>query len=71
MVRRYTHLAARNLLDHANEIRIPQIVRANRTIFAQPEPEPDPDDAQDIDLTGVADGIRTHNNWNHNPGLYR
>jgi hypothetical protein len=20
---------------------------------------------------GVADGIRTHNNWNHNPGLYR
>jgi hypothetical protein len=20
---------------------------------------------------GVADGTRTHNNWNHNPGLYR
>ena len=20
---------------------------------------------------GVADGIRTHDNWNHNPGLYR
>jgi hypothetical protein len=20
---------------------------------------------------GVADGIRTHNDWNHNPGLYR
>lgn len=22
-------------------------------------------------LVGVADGIRTRNNWNHNPGLYR
>ena len=22
-------------------------------------------------IYGVADGIRTHNNWNHNPGLYR
>ena len=21
--------------------------------------------------SGVADGIRTHDNWNHNPGLYR
>ena len=21
--------------------------------------------------TGVADGTRTRNNWNHNPGLYR
>ena len=20
---------------------------------------------------GVADGVRTHDNWNHNPGLYR
>ncbi len=24
-----------------------------------------------IEFIGVADGIRTHNNWNHNPGLYR
>jgi hypothetical protein len=22
-------------------------------------------------IVGVADGIRTHDNWNHNPGLYR
>lgn len=22
-------------------------------------------------LYGVADGARTHDNWNHNPGLYR
>gem|GEM_PF-3254646 len=22
-------------------------------------------------LFGVADGVRTHDNWNHNPGLYR
>ncbi len=20
---------------------------------------------------GAADGVRTHDNWNHNPGLYR
>ena len=23
------------------------------------------------EVNGVADGIRTHNDWNHNPGLYR
>ncbi len=22
-------------------------------------------------LNGVANGIRTHDNWNHNPGLYQ
>jgi hypothetical protein len=23
------------------------------------------------DLFGAADGVRTRDNWNHNPGLYR
>jgi len=71
MVRHYTHLAGHDLLSHANAIRVPQIVRTNRTNFAQLAPETIPEETQTIDLTGVADGIRTHNNWNHNPGLYR
>ncbi len=24
-----------------------------------------------LPMNGVADGIRTHDDWNHNPGLYR
>jgi len=71
MVRHYTHLAGRDLLAHANAIRVPQIVRIDRTKFAQSAPETTPENTQAIELSGVADGIRTHNNWNHNPGLYR
>ena len=71
MVRHYTHLAGRDLLSHANAIRVPPIVRADRTKIAQSEPISESGDPQGIDLNGVADGIRTHNNWNHNPGLYR
>ena len=68
MVRHYTHLAGLDLLAHANAIRVPPI---DRTKIAQSNPNPKPGDAQDIERIGVADGIRTHNNRNHNPGLYR
>ncbi len=68
MVRHYTQLAGHDLLAYANAIRVPQITR---TKTAQLEPEPERSEAQDIDFFGVADGIRTHNNRNHNPGLYR
>ena len=30
-----------------------------------------PSDSLSIFLNGVANGIRTHDNWNHNPGLYQ
>jgi hypothetical protein len=40
-------------------------VRADRTRFVQPYPAPNPGDMQALDVNGVADGIRTHNNWNH------
>jgi len=68
MPARYTHMAATHLRPHANAIRLPP---AQDTKKAQSEKEALPDEPQDLDFSGVADGIRTHNNRNHNPGLYR
>ena len=68
MVRHYTHLAGLDLLAHANAISVPAI---NRTNFAQSDPAAESSNSQPVEKIGVADGIRTHNNWNHNPGLYR
>ena len=68
MVRHYTHLAGLDLMAHANAIRVPAI---NRTNFAQSDPAAESSNSQAVEKIGVADGIRTHNNWNHNPGLYR
>jgi len=68
MPARYTHMAATHLRPHANAIRLPP---AQDTKKAQSEKEGLPDEPQDLDFSGVADGIRTHNNRNHNPGLYR
>jgi len=65
MVRHYLHLAGHDLLVHANTIRVPQI---RRTISAQLDHAVETGNVQDIDFIGVADGIRTHNNRNHNPG---
>jgi integrase len=65
MVRTYTHLAAIDLLDHANAIRLPTI---SPTVPVSADPEVD----EDLNvISGVDDGIRTRNNRNHNPGLYR
>ena len=71
MVRTYTHLAALDLLGHANAIRLPAAPLPAGTTSSTVASADDRDDAQVVDLTGVADGIRTHNNRNHNPGLYR
>ncbi len=55
MVQIYAHLAGQNMHGYANAIRIPGHSPGHSR----------------KKKSGVADGIRTHNNWNHNPGLYR
>jgi hypothetical protein len=54
-----THLAAFDLLDHANAIRLPTILP---TVPVSTDPEVE---ANLNAISGVADGIRTHNNRNH------
>jgi integrase len=71
MVRTYTHLAALDLLGHANAIRLPAAPPPAGTNSSTVTAVDDRDEEQVLDLIGVADGIRTHNNRNHNPGLYR
>lgn len=56
MVRNYTHLAARHLLTHANAIRVPGTLQGTVAPSGEGEKQ---------EVTGVADGIRTHNNRNH------
>jgi hypothetical protein len=70
-VRTYTHLAAVDLLDHANAIRLPSAPLSAGTNSSTVEMADDGEDEQVLDVIGVDDGIRTHNNRNHNPGLYR
>ena len=65
MVRTYTHLAAIDLLDHANAIRLPAI---SPTVPVSTDPELE---GNLNVISGVDEGIRTPNNRNHNPGLYR
>ena len=65
MARTYTHLAAIDLLDHANAIRLPTI---SPTVPVSADQEVE----QNLNrISGVDEGIRTPNNRNHNPGLYR
>ena len=71
MVRTYTHLAALDLLEHANAIRLPPAPLAAGTKSSTMATADDAEDEQVLDVAGVDDGIRTHNNRNHNPGLYR
>src|SRR6267378_3369751 len=57
----YTHLAAIDLLDHANAIRLPTI-----------SPTVPVSTGQEVEenlnrISGVDEGIRTPNNRNHNP----
>jgi Phage integrase family len=67
MVRTYTHLAAVDLLDHANAIRLPSAPLSAGTNSSTVEMADDGEDEQVLDVIGVDDGIRTHNNRNHNP----
>ncbi len=56
----YTHLAAIDLLDHANAIRLPTI---SPTVPVSTDQEVE----QNLNrISGVDDGIRTRNNRNHN-----
>jgi len=68
MVHTYTNFAGLDLPGFADVIRIPGHTLGHSAAAAAEEAKIE---AQAPDLTGVADGIRTHNNWNHNPGLYR
>lgn len=69
MVLRYAHLAPGFVADYAgNATR-----HKNGTVHTSAQNEKRPQNQQDADSTGVmsgvADGIRTHDNWNHNiPG---
>ena len=67
MVRTYTHLAATDLMQHAKSIRLPTVT-IQGTVDV---PEDGAVGEKAFEISGVADGIRTHNNRNHNPGLYR
>jgi hypothetical protein len=60
-LRTYTHLAAIDLLDHANAIRLPTILP---TVPVSTDPEAE--DNLNV-ISGVDEGIRTPNNRNHNP----
>jgi len=64
MVRTYTHLAAIDLLDHANAIRLPTISSAVPVSTDQQVEE-------NLNrISGVDDGIRTRNNRNHNASVH-
>jgi hypothetical protein len=71
IVRTYTHLAALDLLNHANAIRLPAGPLPAGTNSSTVAATDDGADEQSLGVFGVDDGIRTHNNRNHNPGLYR
>ena len=69
MVRTYTHLAALDLLGHANAIRLPDAPLPAGTNSSTTATADDGDAAQVLEGFGVDDGIRTHNNRNHKPAL--
>jgi len=60
---RYTHLDIDWLRPFA--------ARVDATIASHPPMPRAEDGAQVLEETGVASRIRTDDNWNHNPGLYR
>src|SRR6267378_2371244 len=72
MVRTYTHLAGVDLLDHANAIRLPSALLSAGTNSSTVAVSEDSGVEENLNvISGVDDGIRTRNNRNHNPGLYR
>ncbi len=62
MVRTYTRWAGVELAPYANAIRIPG---------HSPEIPEETELGNINGISGVADGTRTHDNRNHNPGLYQ
>ena len=60
MVRNYTHLVARDLAPHAAAVRLPRGTKRGTVQKRKSAPK-------GALSSGVADGIRTHNNWNHKP----
>ena len=68
MVRTYTHLAAVDLLDHADAIRLPSPLLSASTNSSTAAVSEDSRAEENLNvISGVDDGIRTHNNRNHNP----
>ena len=68
MVRTYTHLAAVDLLDHANAIRLPSALLSAGTNSSTVAVSEDSGVEDNLNvISGVDDGIRTRNNRNHNP----
>jgi hypothetical protein len=67
MARTQMHLGAPDRPGQANAIRLPASAAIPPTVAESDERE----DAEVPGFIGVDDGIRTHNNRNHNPGLYR
>ena len=68
MVRTYTHLAAVDLLDHANAIRLPSALLSAGTTSSTVAVSEDSGVEDNLNvISGVDEGIRTPNNRNHNP----
>ena len=68
MVRTYTHLAAVDLLDHANAIRLPSALLSAGTNSSTVAVSDDSGVEENLNvISGVDEGIRTPNNRNHNP----
>ena len=75
MVLRYAHLAPGHLAPYAGNSGLakPQDVEIDRA-QNRTHDVPIADDQEDeilLRMNGVADGTRTHDNRNHNPGLYQ
>lgn len=67
MVMRYAHLAPGYLAQYAGNSNL-----VTSTSQEKGPPEGDPDNSLiQHDISGVADGVRTHDNWNHNPEATR
>jgi len=66
MVRTYTHLAAVDLLDHANAIRLPSALLSAGTDSSTAAVSEDSGVEENLNvISGVDEGIRTPNNRNH------
>lgn len=65
MLRVYAHLAAEHLLEHAERIDVQGTAQGTAATEEAASTSSSPNEIND--LGGVADGIRTHNNRNHNP----
>ena len=75
MVLRYAHLAPGHLVPYAGNrgFAKPQYVEIDQAQNRTHDVRIAHDEQDEIllQMNGVADGVRTHDNRNHNPGLYR